>query len=116
MDLTLYQQISDYIVDETIPSRFTEEQVKKLRAYSIHYIIKNGFLFKKNRRNPLEPLWVVKTSEKAKLLKKLHQDIYSGHFGINATYSRAAERYYWNNMYQDVKTFVQHCDSCQRRG
>src|SRR5437588_7318569 len=39
-----------------------------------------------------------------------------GHFGVEATYNKIAERYYWKGMYNDTKEYVKYCDKCQRRG
>jgi hypothetical protein len=116
MDPTQYKHLLQYINRGTIPSYFTPAEVTKLKGQSQHFLVNHSILFKKNRQEPQNPLRVVKTVEKPPLLKTLHQDIHSGHFGINGTYSRAAERYYWHGMYKDVQAFVQSCDSCQRRG
>ena len=116
MDLTLYQHLIKFLRNGFISPHLSLIEHQKLRAKTQHFLLDHNLLFKKNRRNPQEPLRVIKTSEKKKLLKTLHQDIYSAHFGINGTYSRAAERYYWHGMYKDIQAYVQACDSCQRRG
>ena len=116
MDPTIYHHLIQYILRGTIPPYLIPEEVKKLKAKSQHFLVDNSQLFKKNRHEPQNPLRVVKTAEKPKLLQKLHQDIHSAHIGINGTYSKAAERYYWHGMYKDIRNFIQSCDACQRRG
>ena len=37
-----------------------------------------------------------------------------GHFGINSTYERLKERYYWYKMIDEVKRCIQKCEVCQR--
>jgi len=37
-----------------------------------------------------------------------------GHPGINKTYQLTSRRYWWPNMRQDVKDYVQGCTECQR--
>src|SRR6266542_474905 len=38
-----------------------------------------------------------------------------GHFGLKATLSKLKERYYWLKIKDDIKSYVQTCDQCQRR-
>src|SRR6266498_36214 len=38
----------------------------------------------------------------------------SGHFGLEATLIKLKERYYWPKMKNDVKSYIQTCDQCQR--
>jgi len=37
-----------------------------------------------------------------------------GHPGINKTYQLMSQRYWWPNMWQDVRDYVQGCAECQR--
>ena len=116
MEPATYQQLTNYINKGQLLSHLSPSEITKLKAQSQHFLVDHSILFKKNRHEPQNPLRVVKTAEKLQLLKTLHQDIHSAHFGINGTYSKAAERYYWHGMYKDIQNFVQSCDSCQRRG
>src|ERR1043165_1469241 len=45
-----------------------------------------------------------------------HSHPMGGHFGIDATYEKIRNRYYWKGMYGDIKNYIKHCDNCQRRG
>src|SRR5213078_1495259 len=38
------------------------------------------------------------------------------HFGVDTTYNKIADRYYWKGMYDDIRRYVKSCDICQRRG
>ncbi|CAK9297525.1 unnamed protein product [Gordionus sp. m RMFG-2023] len=38
----------------------------------------------------------------------------AGHFGINKTYKKLADSFWWPNMKNDVVTFINSCDTCQR--
>ena len=37
-----------------------------------------------------------------------------GHFGRDKTYDKIATRFYWPNLYNDVRQYVVACDICQR--
>ena len=115
METKRYNLLKCYLTDWTFPEDTTEEERKKLKGQAIHFLVKNQRLFKKNRKNPETPLRVVQKDEVSSLLKRLHEDPLSGHFGINNTYHRAQERYYWPQMFHDVRQFVTRCDTCQKR-
>ena len=38
------------------------------------------------------------------------------HLGVDMVFDKVKERYYWPQMYDDVKNYVSSCDTCQRRG
>jgi transposase InsO family protein len=38
------------------------------------------------------------------------------HLGIDAVFEKARERYYWPQMYDDIRDYVETCDICQKRG
>ena len=46
------------------------------------------------------------------ILKHLHDNITSGHFGITKTLQRVKERFYWVGCSEDVKTWCRECDLC----
>jgi hypothetical protein len=45
----------------------------------------------------------------------LHQDMSGAHLGVDAVFEKARERYYWPQMYEDIRRYVSTCDICQRR-
>ena len=47
------------------------------------------------------------------IIEELHDE--SGHKGREGTYRRIADRYWWDNMFQQVKKYVQTCVPCQHR-
>ncbi len=57
------------------------------------------------KRNEIEPI-----------LSLAHEHPLSGHFGLEATLTKLKERYYWPKMKNDIKSYIQTCDQCQRRG
>jgi len=46
----------------------------------------------------------------------LHSDPLAGYFGIDETFRRTALQYYWPQIFEDIRTYVQSCEECQRRG
>ncbi len=38
------------------------------------------------------------------------------HLGTDAVFEKIKERYYWPQMFEDVRNYINSCDICQRRG
>ena len=52
-------------------------------------------------------------ADRQSILKSLHDE--SGHRGREGTYRQITDRYWWERMEKDVKTYVQICKQCQKR-
>ena len=50
----------------------------------------------------------------SRIMKEMHNSIYSGHLGISKTYARIAQRFFWPGMRKQINKYVQECDRCQR--
>ena len=37
------------------------------------------------------------------------------YLSIEAVYNKLHERYFWPNIYDDVKEYIKNCDACQKR-
>jgi Integrase zinc binding domain len=57
--------------------------------------------------------WVVPTALRTLVLKLCHDDATASHAGVGATQLRIFERYYWQGMSADVRTYVPSCLACQ---
>lgn len=116
MDLNTYYSLIQYLTTLSIPTHLTKEQQAALKRKSRYFIVLNDQLFKKNRDNPNRPIKVVKESEVEDILYYSHSDPLAGHFSLDETYRRIKIRYYWPQMFSDVRKYVKSCDECQRRG
>ena len=87
---------------------------KKLQKQTDTFEVKNGKLYKKKKNGKI--LRVLQKDETEIILYIVHNHEMGGHFGIDATYNKIAERYYWKGMYEDTKEYIKCCDNCQRRG
>ncbi|CAB4434111.1 unnamed protein product [Rhizophagus irregularis] len=77
-----------------------------------HYRIKDGLLYRIENNKDLR---VIRKYEFEGLMYIAHDHELSEHFGIDATYERVKEKYYWKGMRRDIEIYVKSCDSCQRR-
>ena len=59
---------------------------------------------------------VVPSSYRPQILSLAHDTPISGHLGINKTYQRILEPFYWPNMRKDVIEICRSCHTCQMVG
>src|SRR6266511_2940143 len=87
--------------------------IRDIEKYHGKYEIKEGRLIKIKLNKELK---VLKRNEMELILSLSHAHLLSGHFGLEATLTKLKERYYWSKMKNDIKSYIQTCDQCQRRG
>ena len=116
MDEELYQQLMQHLKSGRINDNLSNREKRKLLNKSKYFKEIKGQLYKKPKRGSTEMLKVIRKSEFENLMKIMHNHLISGHMGINTTYNKIKERYYWNQMYDDIKEYIKTCDTCQRFG
>ena len=55
-------------------------------------------------------------SELEAILYMMHNDPIAGYFSTDIMFNKICTRYYWLQMYENIRSYVQSCDACQRRG
>jgi hypothetical protein len=116
MDLNQYFNLIQFLQKGTLPATLSDEQTRKLTTKAQYFCIQDGLLYEYNRQNSNQPRRVIKVDEVEPLLFNLHDDPTAGHFGINATYEKVRQRYFWPGMHNDVKQYVSTCAICQQKG
>lgn len=51
--------------------------------------------------------------ERTAIIKEHHESMIGGHKGITKTYRRIKQRFWWNNMKNDVQEYIRQCRICQ---
>jgi hypothetical protein len=97
-------------------SNTTPAQQLEIRKQSFKYFIRNHQLYRRNQKQPSQPLLVIKTTEVETLIHNIHNEPLGGHLGRDITYNKIASKYYWPNMYRVIDQWVKTCDICQRQG
>src|SRR6266498_4086791 len=87
--------------------------VQDIEKYHDKYKLKEGKLIKIKSNKELK---ILKRNEIEPILSLTHEHSLSGHFGLEAILTKLKERYYWPKMKNDVKSYIQTCDQCQRCG
>jgi hypothetical protein len=115
MDLTQYQNIYSYLNTQQYPPNISPRDRKQLFSQSQHFTISNNQLFKKSRKPNTQLIKVITRGELEPLLDIMHSPT-SGYLSTDATFQRLKDKYYWPQMYKDIKAYVSTCDNCQRFG
>jgi hypothetical protein len=116
MELNQYQNIHSYLNTHQYPSTLSPKEKKQLTSQSQHFLIYNNQLFKKPRKPNKQLLKVITRGELEPLLDIMHNHPTLRHLGTEATFQRIKDKYYWPQMYQDIKAYISTCDNCQRFG
>jgi hypothetical protein len=114
MEEQLYYDVYQYLVNSTLPENYNEQQLNRIVQLAKHYYILNDKLYRKNKDNLKQRVITPKHIET--ILYNLHKDMTGAHLGIETTYDKVKERYYWPKMYDDIKLYIESCDNCQKRG
>ncbi len=115
MESDTYFEILRYLDTLELPPQLDTTQRRKIKRKAQQYVVINGLLYKKDKKNPTRPLRVIKQSEMEAILYSFHEDPLAGHFGFQETYRSINLRYFWPQMGTDIKNYVNSCDVCQRR-
>jgi hypothetical protein len=113
MDITQYNHLFKYLQNQTLPDDLTPTQQQKLVKQSRYFEIKNNYLYKHVRQKLLR---VIRSHEMEAVLYMMHNDPTAGHFAVDIMFDKIKERYYWPQLYENIREYVRSCDSCQRRG
>src|SRR6266498_6108793 len=87
--------------------------VRDIEKYHDKYKLKEGKFIKIKSDKELK---ILKRNEIEPILSLAHEHLLSGHFELEATLTKLKERYYWSKMKDDIKSYIQTCDQCQRCG
>jgi len=88
------------------------------------YFVKNDVLMRKRRQPdvPAEDEWAVKyqvvipKAYRMEILSTAHETPLAGHLGVNKTYQKILNHFYWPNLKKDVAEFCKSCHTCQLVG
>ncbi len=111
VDVYLNTELLDFIKTKihATYSSLTERKLIELGAQ--HYKVKLGILYYRKLIN--EDIFVVvpKIEDRPELIIKFHL---LGHAGIESTYRRIKDAYFWFRMINDIKIILKTCEACHR--
>ena len=112
-DCYIYQELLYYLTTFTHLDGLTNKRKTHIRKISTQYFVINNSLYRKTKDGNRK---VILREQVEPILYHLHTDMTGAHLGMDAIISKIKERYYWPQMGEDVKIYIQTCDICQRRG
>src|SRR5436853_2990142 len=115
MDPNQYYQIYQYLQKQILPTLETQKEKQKFINFSNHFEIKLNYLYKKSKKKEGQLIKVIRNFELEPLLYMMHNDPTSAHFSTDTMFNKIKERYYWPQMYENIREYVRSCDACQRR-
>ena len=101
-----YQQYNE------IKARLTSATETDTLDHKDGYSLRMGLLMKKT---PNGLRRVIRQNEKESILREAHSSLTAGHFRFGKTIKLIKQRFWWPNMVDDIKEFIESCDSCQRK-
>ena len=117
MDTNQYNRIFLFLSQQKVPEDLTNsKQIKQFKNFCIPFIIKNNFLYRKDKNKENQLIRVIRTFEMEPVLYMMHNTLTAGHFAVDKMFEKIHTRYYWPQMYESIREYVRSCDACQRRG
>ncbi|GKV14106.1 hypothetical protein SLEP1_g25023 [Rubroshorea leprosula] len=102
--------IREYLLNGTVPGNKQEEM--KLRRKASRYTLVGDILYKRSYSLPL--LRCLTPYEAEYALREVHEGVCGNHVGARTVAHKVLRQgYYWPNMQEDAKKFVQRCQKCQ---
>lgn len=118
MEFQHYHRLKNYLQHNKLPDTFDNKQQKQLISKAQYYQVKNNQLYKKDccRKTRNQLLRVIQKHEVEPILYLLHNHPTGAHLGVDKVFEKLRDQYYWPQMFEDVKHYINTCDQCQRRG
>ena len=112
------EQHKDPDISCLFPRTVDESEVS---SNPICYFVKNGVLMQKWRPSDIsaEDEWAIKyqvvipEAYRVEILSMAHETPLAGHLGVNKTYQKILNHFYWPNLKKDVDEFCRSCNTCQ---
>ncbi len=89
------------------------KEFNAFKKKAVKFKVQDNHLFRRNSKNVSMRRVVDHPTEQPIILQQLHDE--SGHKKREETYRRVADRYWWDNLHEEVKGYLQTCEECQRR-
>lgn len=109
------EQVSDPEVEKIVKELEGPEEVAAQRWLQRGFLMDQGVLFRYNPDSESEsPQLVIPASHVEEILKELHDSSTAGHPGVDRTYQKVAQLYYFTGMRRIITDYVKACIHCQR--
>ena len=104
--------IKKFLSTLKVPTLPTIQARRRFIHRASRYFLKDGHLYRRNGTQPPRRV-ILKAAKRLELLTQGHEGL--GHRGEQAVMHTIKERFYWPNMWNDVRHHVCSCRQCQIR-
>ncbi|CAH0723961.1 unnamed protein product, partial [Brenthis ino] len=112
---TLSRPLEDPEIKKIIDDFEDDDPDAALRWTRRGYYMTQGVLYRADPEGEAdEPLLVVPESQRAELMKELHDAPTAGHLGLERSLTKIKERYYFPHMRTFVAQYLKSCDICKQ--
>ena len=113
MENNHYNQLLQYLQYKTLPENIEIKQQQQIIKQLKNYQLQQNLLYKIDKRKQNNLLKVIRKHELEALLYIFHNDPTAGYFTVDIMFDKIKSRYYWPQMYENIREYVKSCDSCQ---
>lgn len=106
MEEQRYNNLIKYLTE---PEELTDTSLEK---QSKNFEVQHNLLYKIDRKTK-KLIRVIRKNELEPVLYMFHNDPTAAHASVEKIMGKIRTRYYWPQMYEDIKEYIQSCDSCQ---
>ncbi|KAL5509260.1 hypothetical protein EMCRGX_G004598 [Ephydatia muelleri] len=119
MDQDEFSVVEDYLRMNQYPKGISKGDKANLRRKCKNFKFDCGVLyFRRVKKGEGDEegwkIWVRTEDEKRRILESCHAGIEGNHLGRDKTIQKISSRFFWKNINEDIRIFVQRCEKCQR--
>ncbi len=107
------QKIVVYLFTLRKFSEMSLKEFNKFKKKAFKFKLQRDQFFRRNSKNVFMKRVIDDFEERQRILKQLHDE--SDHRKKENIYKRIIDRYWWNDLYDDVQKYVKICSQCQMR-
>lgn len=108
-----WQTLARFLVRFTRPPGLYGKDYRNYRERADRYEVYGDLLYRKASKNIPRKRVIARDEDREKVVREMHDEL--GHRGEESTYRRVADRYWWPQLFEAVRTYIKTCDQCQRR-
>ena len=101
MDPKQYDNIFKVLTSQPLLN-LPQKQVLQTQKKAKHFIVRNNFLYKVDKRKERNFLRVIRKFEIDPVLYMFHNDPTAAHFATDTMFEKLRTWYYWPQMYEDI--------------
>jgi hypothetical protein len=107
------QKIVVYLFTLRKFSEMSLKEFNKFKKKTLKFKLQRDQFFRRNSKNVFMKRMIDDLEERQRILKQLHDE--NDHRDKENIYKRIIDRYWWNDLYDDVQKYVKICSQCQMR-